>query len=343
MRLALVLHGTVRWAALSGGGLLALLLLDELLHLPQALRLPLAVVLVGFIARRFLPARLASGAAPALARARRAPAGNRPPHRGQPPHQRAPFPAPGRSTRAGARSSAPILASSSSALEQHPQPLALADRRAEEMVLRRCSPSRSAGRCSSSRFRATSRPAWSASSFRWPTFRRSATGPSMSRPSGRVRVVEGDRLDITARAEIATRPRTASRPCRRSSGRTAPRAADSTLGEHAAMVPTGRAGRIRLQLQRGQPAVPLSRRRGRFAQRLGRGGRRAAAAAQGLDLQRHAAGLHRPASRSRSRAARGARGSRRLDRQGPRRTFAELARRAVAHRTRQTTPLTADG
>jgi len=49
MRLALVLHGAVRWAVLSGGGLLALLLLDELLHLPQALRLPLAVVLVGFV------------------------------------------------------------------------------------------------------------------------------------------------------------------------------------------------------------------------------------------------------------------------------------------------------
>jgi hypothetical protein len=49
LRLALVLHGLVRWAAISGGGLLALLVLDELLHLPQALRLPLAVVLGGYI------------------------------------------------------------------------------------------------------------------------------------------------------------------------------------------------------------------------------------------------------------------------------------------------------
>jgi hypothetical protein len=49
LRLALVLHGLVRWAAISGGGLLVLLVLDELLHLPQALRLPMAVVLGGYI------------------------------------------------------------------------------------------------------------------------------------------------------------------------------------------------------------------------------------------------------------------------------------------------------
>lgn len=49
LRLALILHGAVRWAVLSGGGLLALLVLDEVLHLPQGLRLPLAVVLVGFV------------------------------------------------------------------------------------------------------------------------------------------------------------------------------------------------------------------------------------------------------------------------------------------------------
>jgi hypothetical protein len=49
LRLALVLHGLVRWAAISGGALLLLLVLDELLHLPQALRLPLAVVLGGYI------------------------------------------------------------------------------------------------------------------------------------------------------------------------------------------------------------------------------------------------------------------------------------------------------
>src|SRR5450631_4196135 len=53
LRFALILQGAVRWSVLSAGGLLALLLVDELLHLPQALRLPLAVVLTGFIAVEF--------------------------------------------------------------------------------------------------------------------------------------------------------------------------------------------------------------------------------------------------------------------------------------------------
>jgi hypothetical protein len=53
LHFALILHGAVRWGALSGGGLLALLLVDDLLHLPEALRLPLAVVLAGFIAVEF--------------------------------------------------------------------------------------------------------------------------------------------------------------------------------------------------------------------------------------------------------------------------------------------------
>src|SRR5271154_4649098 len=53
LRFALILQGAVRWAALSAGGLLALLLIDDLLHLPQALRLPLAVVLIGFIVVEF--------------------------------------------------------------------------------------------------------------------------------------------------------------------------------------------------------------------------------------------------------------------------------------------------
>src|SRR5271154_942025 len=53
LRFALILQGAVRWSALSAGGLLALLLVDDLLHLPQALRLPLGVVLVGFIAVEF--------------------------------------------------------------------------------------------------------------------------------------------------------------------------------------------------------------------------------------------------------------------------------------------------
>jgi hypothetical protein len=53
LRFALILQGAVRWLALSAGGLLALLILDDLLHLPQALRLPLAVVLGGFIAVEF--------------------------------------------------------------------------------------------------------------------------------------------------------------------------------------------------------------------------------------------------------------------------------------------------
>lgn len=53
LRFAQVVQGTVRWVVLSSGALLALLLLDDLLHLPQALRLPLAVVLAGFIAVDF--------------------------------------------------------------------------------------------------------------------------------------------------------------------------------------------------------------------------------------------------------------------------------------------------
>ena len=53
LRFALLLQGAVRWSALSAGGLLALLLVDDLLHLPQALRLPLGVVLTGFIAVEF--------------------------------------------------------------------------------------------------------------------------------------------------------------------------------------------------------------------------------------------------------------------------------------------------
>ena len=71
LRFALILQGAVRWGVLSAGGLLALLVVDDLLHLPQALRLPLAVVLGGFIAvefyrkvlvlvlRRFSPAQAA--------------------------------------------------------------------------------------------------------------------------------------------------------------------------------------------------------------------------------------------------------------------------------------------
>src|SRR5271154_4121560 len=53
LRLALILQGAVRWGVLSAGGLLALLVTDDLLHLPEALRLPLAVVLAGFIAVEF--------------------------------------------------------------------------------------------------------------------------------------------------------------------------------------------------------------------------------------------------------------------------------------------------
>jgi len=53
LRFALILQGVVRWSALSAGGLLALLLADNLLHLPQALRLPMAVVLTGLVAVNF--------------------------------------------------------------------------------------------------------------------------------------------------------------------------------------------------------------------------------------------------------------------------------------------------
>jgi hypothetical protein len=53
LRFALLVQGVVRWGAISAGGLLALLALDNMLHLPQALRLPLAVVLVGWILVEF--------------------------------------------------------------------------------------------------------------------------------------------------------------------------------------------------------------------------------------------------------------------------------------------------
>ena len=53
LRFALIMQGLVRWGVLSAGGLLALLVLDHLLHLPQALRLPLAVVLAGAVAVQF--------------------------------------------------------------------------------------------------------------------------------------------------------------------------------------------------------------------------------------------------------------------------------------------------
>src|SRR5277367_6758032 len=53
LRFALLVQGIVRWGAISAGGLLALLALDNVLHLPQALRLPLAVVLGGWIVVEF--------------------------------------------------------------------------------------------------------------------------------------------------------------------------------------------------------------------------------------------------------------------------------------------------
>ena len=53
LRAALIIQGFLRWSVLSAGGLLALLMVDDLLHLPQALRLPLALVLGGFIAVEF--------------------------------------------------------------------------------------------------------------------------------------------------------------------------------------------------------------------------------------------------------------------------------------------------
>ena len=53
LRFALLVQGLVRWVAISAGALLALLALDNVLHLPQALRLPLAVVLAGWIVVEF--------------------------------------------------------------------------------------------------------------------------------------------------------------------------------------------------------------------------------------------------------------------------------------------------
>jgi hypothetical protein len=53
LRFALLVQGLARWGAISAGALLALLALDNVLHLPQALRLPLAVVLVGWVVVEF--------------------------------------------------------------------------------------------------------------------------------------------------------------------------------------------------------------------------------------------------------------------------------------------------
>jgi hypothetical protein len=53
LRFSMVIQGAVRWGVLSAGGLLALLLVDNLLRLPQAMRLPLAVVLGGFVLIEF--------------------------------------------------------------------------------------------------------------------------------------------------------------------------------------------------------------------------------------------------------------------------------------------------
>ena len=53
LRFAFLVQGVVRWAVISAGGLLTLLALDHALHFPQALRLPLGVVLVGWIVMDF--------------------------------------------------------------------------------------------------------------------------------------------------------------------------------------------------------------------------------------------------------------------------------------------------
>ena len=52
-QLARVVQGLVRWGVTSAGGLLVLLLVDNFLHLPQALRLPLALAFGGFVAVDF--------------------------------------------------------------------------------------------------------------------------------------------------------------------------------------------------------------------------------------------------------------------------------------------------
>ena len=53
LRFALLVQGLVRWSAISAAALLALLALDNVLHLPQAVRLPLAVVLAGWVVVEF--------------------------------------------------------------------------------------------------------------------------------------------------------------------------------------------------------------------------------------------------------------------------------------------------
>lgn len=53
LQAAALLHGGIWWLSLSAGGLLALVTLDEIFHLPAALRLPLAILLGGFVIAGF--------------------------------------------------------------------------------------------------------------------------------------------------------------------------------------------------------------------------------------------------------------------------------------------------
>ena len=165
-----------------------------------------------------------------------------------------------------------------------------------------------------------------------PAVRHSARGQlDYRRHAGRPRPGRGGRpARPHGAAEIAARPqRQAAGSPRRLAGRL--RLGRRVRGRASRDDCHGPAGRIRLQLQRRQPAVPLPHRRRRFAQRVGRGRRLATASAQGLDLQRHAAHLHRPQAVHRAGTARGAPGPGRLDREGARRARTELARRDVAH------------
>jgi hypothetical protein len=309
MRMALILHGVVRWVVLSGGGVLVLLLLDELLHLPQALRLPLAVVLVGFILvdfyrRVWRPIRrpLSPARAARMLEVDRHIAGNLliNAHHFQRQEVDAnwrPF--------VGS-----ILASSSSALSNIPGGSLWLTGTLKKWFLGLF----------------VIAVGWVLVVFAYPRY--VTTGmeriflpladiPPIGSwsidvtPSSEVHVVEGDRLDVTALLKsqlgLSGKP-----PIPHIVWQDGASSSESAAGERATM-------------------VPLSRRNRRLEQRVGRCRGLGTAATQGIELRRHAACLHWPETFFPARTARGARSSGRLNREGAGRTGAELARRDVAH------------
>jgi hypothetical protein len=239
LRFALILQGAVRWGVLSAGGLLALLLADNLLHLPQALRLPLAVVLTGFIAvefyRKVLVLALRPFSPSQAARwleKNRGIGGNILINAYQFEHDSA-HPEWQNYVR-------PILGSSRSILEDIPPRSLWLTARLKKWLLGL----------------ALLVAAWTALALIFPRY--VVTGieriflpladiPSVGswdievRPGGRVTLVEGDKLDITVRLKsalgFAAKPPIPSLVWQDGTG-----AAESSIsaGEHASMLPTGR-------------------------------------------------------------------------------------------------------